>query len=209
MGNRGTCSTTATTAPPANIELPSYPSYISKSSSSTGSDENWSTISPDNVIWDRVDFGNSNSSEYALISEDSYNDSALYSSNTVDVDSPPTNPSSNAFDLLGEDPLEWLIETDCTQQYLPESSLPLFPFQSINSDHNTMDDDYDDKLHIHNNPIVDGIVDDMGTSAATMSTTAPNDDNEVLLLRMTDPNVTVQSLFLPTTTTAKSTVLEQ
>jgi hypothetical protein len=133
-----------------------------------------------------------------LISEDSYNDSALYSSTTVDVDSPPTNPSSNAFDLLGEDPLEWLIETDCTQQYLPESSLPLFPFHSINSDHNSMDDDFDDKLHIHNSPNVDGIVD-----------TAPNDDNEVLLLRMTDPNVTVQSLFLPSTTTENSAVLEQ
>ena len=152
-----------------------------------------------------MDFGNSTSSEYALISEDNYTSTALYNGNAVDDDTThPTNANSNAFDLLGEDPLEWLIETDCTQQYLPESSLPLFPFHTITSDHNHMEDDYDDKLHIHN-PNEDGIVDAIDASATSLPTTnatTSNDDNEILLLRITDPNVTVQSLFLPTTTSS-------
>lgn len=181
-----------------NSPRPSYSSSMSKSSSSTGSDENWSTISPDNVIWDRVDFGNSSSnySEYAIISEDNSN-SALYgSSNTADDDAPTSNNHS-AFDLLGEDPLEWLIETDCTQQYLPESSLPLFPFHTISSD--------DDKLNIHND--IDGDDDDNDDGNMAAMDSSSND----LLLRMADPNVTVQSLFLPHTTTTDDdmAILEQ
>ena len=171
------------------ISRPSYPSYISKSSSSTGSDENWSTISPDNVIWDRVDFGNY--SEYAnIISEDNSNSMlGVYNNTADDVSHHPSdnhNCTSSAYDLLGDDPLEWLIETDCTQQYLPESSLPLFPFHAISSDY-CHDPHLDDKLE------------------------ASNDDNEILL-RMTDPNVTVQSLFLPTTSSTSDddmAVLEQ
>ena len=149
-----------------------------------------------------MDFGNSHSSEYALISEDNYSNSALYGSNTVDDD---TNPNYS-FDLLGaEDPLEWLIETDCTQQYLPESSLPLFPFHTITSDHNnnnSIPDDYDDKLHIHSSPnddIITAVVDaaiDSSMAATTMPRTTITSNHS--LLRMTDPNVTMQSLLLPT-----------
>jgi hypothetical protein len=178
------------------------------------------------VIWDRVDFGNSSSSspDYALISEDNQysSNSVLYDSNHVpDDDTPP----HNAFDLLGEDPLEWLIETDCTQQYLPESSLPvLFPIKS-SDDHHRMDEEYDDndddKLHIHHPTLDDndgcgliptGTLDASSGSTSTSSSTIVassnhDDENEMLLLRITDPNVTVQSLFLPTdlTTTNSST----
>jgi hypothetical protein len=171
---------------------PSYPSSMSKSSSSTGSDENWSTISPDNVIWDRVDFGNSSSnySEYAIISEDNSNSALYSSSHTADDDTPPPN-NNNAFDLLGEDPLEWLIETDCTQQYLPESSLPLFPFHTITS--------YDDKLHEHNDMDDDDNDDDDNNNNNNIA--AIDSSSNEILLRMTDPNVTVQSLFLPTSST--------
>ena len=148
-----------------------------------------------------MDFGNSNGSEYALISED-HSHSALYRSTADDDDDDDDAPShhnhnNNAFDLLGEDPLEWLIETDCTQQYLPESSLPLFPFHTITSD--------DDKLSIHNHH---HSVDDVNEDDHNETNIEAMESN-AMLLRMTDPNVTVQSLFLPTTSTDEMAILEQ
>lgn len=80
---------------------------LSKSVSSTGS-ENWSTVSPNNVAVELIEFD-----PYSV-------------PNPVPMD--PIAEHSVTYDLqdLGEDPLEWLVDID-TQQYLPESSLPAFP----------------------------------------------------------------------------------
>lgn len=144
LGTR-TSSASVLSVDPTSYEPPSYPSYISKSSSSSGS-ENWSTISP-NAVVQLVDL-NSQQQQY----ETAYTEAD--------------------FDLLGEDPLEWLIETD-SQQYLPESSLPLFPF--LNEDKVLAAPQEDDFTH-------------------------PQDDEPILHHNMVDPHVTMQeSLFLPAT----------
>jgi hypothetical protein len=83
-------------------------------------------------------------------------------------------PASNGDDTMDEwDPLEWLIETDGTQNYLPESSLPIFPFS-------------DDKLIVPD--------DDEEPSAEMREMDLVQD---AILNNMVDPNVTMQSLFLP------------
>jgi hypothetical protein len=158
---------------------PSYPSYISKSSSSTGSDENWSTISPDNVIWDRIEFG-TNDDEYNT------NTSAPTTTTTnqgnMMMTMIPSNDENNATseldDLLVNDAIGWLIETDCTQEYLPESSLPYFPFNT-------------DK---YTTPIT-------STSDNEIIDTNEYEPNDIAdpLLQLHDPNSTDQALFLPTT----------
>jgi hypothetical protein len=96
------------------------------------------------------------------------------------------------FDLLEEDPLEWLIETDCSQQYLPESSLPLFPFLQ------------DDKL-ILTEP-EDQRKDDDNALAKEPQTDMVQD---ALLNNMVDPNVTMQSLFLPTSVDESTPKIDQ
>jgi hypothetical protein len=124
---------------------------VSKSSSSTGS-ENWSTISPHAVV------------------------------NMLDLYYPSGNAPDEedhegvAFELLGADPLEWLIETDCTQHYLPESSLPLFPYL------------HDDKMIVNNNEWNDD-------EEFTRSENEPGMVEDALLHNMVDPHVTMQSLF--------------
>jgi hypothetical protein len=95
------------------------------------------------------------------------------------------------FDLLEEDPLEWLIETDCSQQYLPESSLPLFPFLQ------------DDKL-ILTEP--EGECKDDDAPAKEPQTDMVQD---ALLNNMVDPNVTMQSLFLPTSGDESTPAIDQ
>jgi hypothetical protein len=92
--------------------------------------------------------------------------------------------TDDAFDLMGDDPLEWLIETDCTQHYLPESSLPLFPF-TMKDDKLVIDDDdshHDNLSSLHDSADMQQL--DMVQDA--------------ILHNMVDPNVTMQSLFLPT-----------
>ena len=84
---------------------------------------------------------------------------------------------AGSFDLLGEDPLEWLIETDCTQQYLPESSLPLFPF-------------------LHDDEIVDTEEEEPQEELAPQEP-QPGMVDDALFHNLVDPNVTMQSLFLP------------
>jgi hypothetical protein len=116
---------------------------------SSSDSENWSTISPNAVV------------------------------NMVDLHSAPTLAAEDgAFDLLGEDPLEWLIETD-TQQYLPESSLPLFPFLD------------DDKV------VYAG--EEEEEEPQELARKEPESDmvEDAILNNMVDPNVTMQSLFLP------------
>ena len=96
----------------------------------------------------------------------------------MDLHNPPTYADDGAFDLLAEDPLEWLIETD-SQQYLPESSLPLFPFLN------------EDKVIYPSNEEED---------FQYLAAKEPEQDmvEDALLHNMVDPNVTMQSLFLPT-----------
>lgn len=79
------------------------------------------------------------------------------------------------FDFLGDDPLEWLIETDCTQEYLPESSLPFLPF--------TADATKEDEEQLRQ---------------AAPEPEAADMVEDALLHNMVDPHVTMQSLFMPT-----------
>lgn len=134
---------------------PSFPSFISKSASSSSGSENWSTISP-NAVVNMVDL--------------------QQQQHPYDDDDSPEDAAAASFDLLGEDPLEWLIETDCTQQYLPESSLPLFPFL-----HDDVDTEQEEEEELHAPQEGPGMVQD------------------ALFHNLVDPNVTMQSLFLPTT----------
>lgn len=124
--------TSLTDSPPLN--RPSFSSTLSKSSSSTGSDENWSTISPNTVV-QLVERPNDDAEEEEW------------------------------------DPLEWLIETDGTH-YLPESSLPLFPFDK---------EEEEEGMH--------GV--EVSEEMREMDLV-----QDAILHNMVDPNVTMQSLFL-------------
>ena len=86
---------------------------------------------------------------------------------------------SGNFDLLGEDPLEWLIETDCSQHYLPESSLPIF---SYSADDGKVADDTEEEEY---------------KSSQQEPEPEPDMLEDALLHNMVDPNVTMQSLLLP------------
>lgn len=139
----------------AQIAFSDLPSIFSASfpsyiskSSSSHGSENWSTISPNTVV------------------------------NLLDLHNPLSHNEEEGFDLLGEDPLEWLIETD-TQQYLPESSLPLFPFLD------------EDKMAYAANE------EDYSLYLSSAKEPEPDMVEDALLLNMVDPNVTMQSLFLP------------
>jgi hypothetical protein len=155
----------------SNFHRTPYPSFIFKSSSSTGS-ENWSTVSP-NAVVNTVDL------QYHTESSENGHVAAVV--------------GATDFDLLEEDPLEWLIETDCSQQYLPESSLPLFPFLQ------------DDKL-ILTEP-EDQCKDDDDNALAKEPQTDMVQD--ALLNNMVDPNVTMQSLFLPTSVDESTPKIDQ
>lgn len=102
-----------------------------------------------------------------------------------------------SFDLLAEDPLEWLIETDCSQQYLPESSLPLFPFLQDDEDDDDKlglpqdDTDDDDEEHIQ-----DERPDNAVASSDNVMMIKTDMVEDALLNNMVDANVTMQSLFL-------------
>ncbi len=91
------------------------PSYVSKSSGSIAGE--WNAVTPVSVA-SLVDLRNPvDQAAHSLVE--------------------PTSSDSELSDLLdGEDPLAWLVDVD-TQQYLPDSSLPMFPDlnndQTINS----------------------------------------------------------------------------
>jgi hypothetical protein len=77
---------------------------LQKSTSTSSAD--WSTSSPNNVV-----------GEYFDIAVDKMSSNYIVSDMLVDIDSQESI----------EDPLEWLVDDLDTQQYLPESSLPMFP----------------------------------------------------------------------------------
>jgi hypothetical protein len=106
----------------------------------------------------------SNGSDWSIVSPDQV-------TNVVDL-----QPAVEDYDFV-EDPLEWLISGD-TQQYLPESSLPMFP------------DLKSDKVVASAAPSIAEPMEPRGTSAIDE-------------LDMEDPNITMQSLFLNTSDVAQ------
>jgi hypothetical protein len=123
-------------------------------------------------ILDRPSFPSTISKSSSSSGSDGENWSTISPNTVVQlVEMPASNGDDDAMDEW--DPLEWLIETDGTQNYLPESSLPIFPFS-------------DDKMIA---------TDDEEESSAEMREMDMVQD--AILNNMVDPNVTMQSLFLP------------
>lgn len=138
-------------------ELTSFPSYVSNSSFSTSSD-NWSAVSP-TCVTDTIDLHNP--IDKAAVA--------------IEV------PGAEQFEIIGDDPLEWLIETD-THQFLPESSLPLFPDLS------------QDKVVCEHM-----VLEAKNTSAQEQSANSMVED---AISNMTDTSITMKSLFLPAESSA-------
>lgn len=80
------------------------------------------------------------------------------------------------FGAFGQDPLEWLV--DAEPSILPESSLPVFP------DLSTGDVDQQGELHVVEDATSEGSSDYVMIE-------------ESILSNIADPNISVQSLFLP------------
>ena len=94
------------------------------------------------------------------------------------------NAEENLYDFrgFGEDPLEWLIETEPSM--LPESSLPIFPDLSSG-------DDGQGQYYLQANPpLNESLV------GGTSSELEPSVVDDAVLNNIVDPAVTVQSLFL-------------
>ena len=156
----------------------SHPSYVS-SSGSSGTDTNLDgdtlMISPNTITANLVDL-----------------DQHLELPAAPSLVSQQRQSSLDELAAFEGDPLEWLIENEVTEDeddrtnsWLPESSLPYFP----NLGHGKLGAPTE-TTHMEVEPEIDHHVYGHSTASDTMVEAA-------IINNMGDPNVTVQSLFLP------------